>query len=133
MKVMKVPDYYGSVDKVKRMAQKDYEDLGLENEDQYDDLVEDILEKLKSHIDSRLAQGEIDEEDKRYKAVCDIAERKVLDMFSVIQQLQTGDIVDIDELSTHIINTTDAIRDLNEELMNFHVRKVRVSWTGKEE
>lgn len=127
--MIKVSQYYGEISKVKRLAKKDFEDLGLENESEFEDLIEDILIKLTSHINTRLKEEEIDVESIRYPALCDIAERKVLDMISVIQQIQTGDIVRIDELSTHIINTTNAIEDLDDELKHFKESKVRVSWT----
>lgn len=125
--------YYGDIEKVKKLSNKGYEDFGLDDEDDFETLIEDILTKMTSHINTRLIQGEIDSDDISYEAICDIAERKVLDMFSIIHQIQDGDIVSIDELSTHIINTTDAIVDLDRELESFHRGKIQISWTGMDE
>ena len=120
--------HYGKVEDVLELINKDPKDLGLQNQEQLEKLVEKLLTKISSHINARLAQRKVYKEDVNYPAICDIAERKILDMIAIIQQVQSGDIVSMDELSTRIINTTDVMSNLDEELRAFHKRRIRLSW-----
>ena len=120
--------HYGDVQDVLELSNRKPEDFNLESQELLEQLVEKLLTKLTSHVNTRLVQGEIEPDDYRYPAICDIAERKVLDMMSVVQQTQSGDIVNVDELSIHIINTSDVISDLDEELRSFQSRRIHLSW-----
>ena len=120
--------HYGDVQDVLELSNRKPEDFNLESQELLEQLVEKLLTKLTSHVNTRLVQGEIEPDDYRYPAICDIAERKVLDMMSIVQQAQSGDTVSIDDLSVHIINTTEAISDLDEELRSFQSRRIHLSW-----
>ncbi len=127
-------EFYGSAEGVKKLTNITADQFRvIDDEDELDDLLETWLIRISSAINTRLVQGEIEEDNPKYPGITDIAERKCADLIAVAKQLHTGDIVNVNEFAVHILNTSQAFKDLTKELKPYQRRKVSVTWTGRDD
>lgn len=125
--------YYGDVDYIIQLASIEPMDLQCDDEQELKSLVSDILQRLKSHIDSRLSR-EVSTEEMQYDAIQDIAERSVIDILNYAQQLQMSDIVSRDEMAVYLVHAADALEKLDDKLAPFQGKEsqVKITWTGRD-
>jgi len=127
-------EFYGSAKGVKDLTNITADQFrATETEEELDELLERWLKQITSAINTRLVQGEIEDDDDKYLGIVNLAERKCADLIAVAKQLHTGDIVNVDEFAVHILNTSQAFEDLTKELKPYQRRKVSVTWTGRDE
>lgn len=126
-------DYYGDINHIKQLSEFDANQFRMSAEVDFDELIENILKRLKVHIDTRLGE-EVNEDNDKYLAICDIAERICIDILNYAQQMQISDIVERDNIEAYLMDTTDAIQNLRDELEDFKEKKkkVKVTWTGRD-
>jgi len=125
--------FYGDVDYIIQLASIEPMDLQCDDEQELKSLVSDILQRLKSHIDSRLSR-EVSMEEMQYDAIQDIAERSVIDILNYAQQLQMSDIVSRDEMAVYLVHAADALEKLDDKLAPFQGKEsqVKITWTGRD-
>lgn len=113
-------DYYGSVDRVLRSTGVSPRDLGLDDESNPEEAlgtaIEDFLVQVTSEIDIRLPQGHIDENEDARAGIDGLAERKVGDLLAHSKQHRSSPVVQIDEFTAEVINSSDVFRNLDDEL-----------------
>lgn len=122
---------YGTPQDVKYLTGITPEELGIDasvsiNPDQtLNDILTTWLTRISSAINTRLVQGEIDANDSKYDGVVDVCVRTVAKVVAVARQNKIAPIQQIGQFAIEIINTSDVIRNLSDELKPYQKRSVQ--------
>ena len=123
---------YGTPEGVLNIVSIDPQDLGLRDEEEktaeekLDELLEKWLQEISSAINTRLVQGEVEENDPKYYGLVNIAERKVSDMVSLAIQKSTSPVIQIDDFAVQILNSSEVLKNIGQELKDYQERRVSV-------
>src|SRR5690606_278930 len=83
-----------------------------------DELLEKWINRVASHIFVRLDR-KISEDDGEYLAIQDVLIRSVANIVSIAQQQRTSPVIQIDNFAINILNTSEALKHLDNELKPF--------------
>lgn len=105
------------------------DDFYLEDKDDpegyLDRMLEKWIEQIGSHVHTRVKKT-FGEDDTEYLAMVDIIERTVAKMVGTAQQQRSSPIIQMDDYTVDVINTSDVIKDLKKELRPFRKRRVSI-------
>ena len=90
-----------------------------------DELLEEWITRIGSHVHSRLKRS-ITEEDDEYDAIRDIIIRTVAKVVAVSQQQRTTPIVQTSDFAVNILDTSEVIKGLRQEIAPFKRRRISV-------
>lgn len=98
-------------------------DFEFANEDDQEqalnDLLENWIEKIASHIYVRI-ERKVDVEDEEFLAIQDVLVRTVANLVALAQQQRTSPVVQIDSFAINILNTGEVTKELDKELEPFN-------------
>ncbi|MDZ5782106.1 hypothetical protein [Marinococcus luteus] len=92
-------------------------------EEALDAMLTDWIERIESDVLVRIDKT-FSDDDKGYHGMRDIILRTVAKMVGTAQQLRSSPIVQVDEFTSEVLNTSKVITELNRELRPFHERRV---------
>lgn len=94
-----------------------------------DSLLTVWIDRISIAINARLTQGRVLPSDPNYKGIIDVSVRTVAKLVAVAVQQRTSPIVQVNEFAVNVINTTQVIKDLDEELKPYQKQsKTRFSF-----
>lgn len=129
-KEQEITDVIG-VNKIIMATGANVESLWLTDQEDPEKALKDLIERwllfIESHVYTRF-QTQVSKDDKYYYAMQDIIERHVAKMVGVAMQLRTSPVIQIDDFTTSVIDTSKVTEKLDRELQPFKAAKRRVNF-----
>ena len=129
-----------TVDDIKALTGLNPDDLFLDQQGNPADALKSIVEmwitRIASHIHVRL-EGQISKDDKGYEAMKDVITRYVGKLVGTAMQMRSTPIVQIDDFAVEVLDTSDVIEGLDDELtifrrtMRSRSSRVNVFWSSQ--
>lgn len=117
---------YGTPEQVKRLTGVQAASLakGM-TEEELDQALSVWLEQLSAEIDTRLGET-VTDVDARYKGIEAVILRTIAKLVGYAVQNRTNKVVQVGEFAVRLLNASDVVRDLNQELKPYRKGKATI-------